>query len=149
MQKCDPHLAQNAGFGEKITMTELERNLNEVTDIAAKTGKRIVSVDCPCCGKSFYALDDEVVFSKIMRDRAAEFGLDSKRLSGKSLGRKCPFCGYAGELGGGEFLRLDRGDAIKSEIEAERRAQELYDETRTPWSKVCAIGLDFGDKKDD
>ena len=108
-------------------MTELDRNLEEVTNLASKTGEKVITVECPCCHKTFYALESEVSYSVINRNEQTDFGADIKKLSGKLLGRKCPFCGFAGELGGSNFLNLGRGDFIQSEIDAEQKAEEVHE----------------------
>jgi len=85
----------------------MDKNLEEVVDKAAKTGEKVVSVECPCCGKSFYATVDEATFSVINR-KTDDFDLDLKALSGKILGRKCPYCGFSCSLSPSDFLDLGR-----------------------------------------
>ena len=39
------------------TMLELIRNLEEATDKAIKIGEKVITMQCPCCGKIFYAVE--------------------------------------------------------------------------------------------
>ncbi len=71
-------------------MSEIYRNLEEVTEKAIKTGEKVVTIQCPCCSKTFYTLESEAAYQTIIRTE--------DRFSGKMLGRKCPFCGYSGSL---------------------------------------------------
>ena len=89
-------------------MTELDRNLEEVTELALKNGEKVVTVECPCCNKIFYATESEAAYQVINRNEQTDFGADLKKLSGKQLGRKCPFCGFSGGLSSSDFLRLGR-----------------------------------------
>ena len=130
-------------------MNELDRNLNEVTELALKTGESVATVECPCCHKTFYILKSEAVFSVINRNEETDFGADLKKLSGKELGRKCPFCGFSGEIGGSDFLNLGRDDFMREEIEAEQKAEELVEKNQVSWAEICRPGLDFRDEKDD
>ena len=70
-------------------MSELIRNLEEATDKAIKTGEKVITIQCPCCGKIFYAVESEAAYQY---DNLAS--QDTLKL--KHLGRKCPHCGYAG-----------------------------------------------------
>ena len=75
---------------------ELRENLDDVVDIAAKSGEKVVAVECPCCGKFFYATESEAAYSQALDEdpqKAANSGLYVMR-----LGRKCPFCGYSGSV---------------------------------------------------
>ena len=127
-------------------MTELERNLNEVTDLAIKTGEQIVTVDCPCCGKTFYALRSEAIYSQLNP-------ADNSVLKYRSLGRKCPHCGFAGgyDPAGGQKTKAEQDiEQMLIEMEAEQMAQEAADKRAMPWSKICNQELDFKEpKKDD
>ncbi len=125
-------------------MTELDRNLEEVTELALKTGEKVVTIECPCCHKIFYATESEAAFTVINRNEQTDFGADLKKLSGKKLGRKCPFCGFSGRLSSSDFLNLGR-DFVKDEIAAEERAEEIRETNRTPWSKINNVNI-FGDE---
>ena len=125
-------------------MSELDKNLEEVTELALKTGEKIVTVECPCCNKIFYATESEATFAVINRNEQTDFGADLKKLSGKKLNRKCPFCGFSGNLSSSDFLSLGR-DFVKDEIAAEEKAEEIREKNRTPWSEINNINI-FGDK---
>ena len=43
-------------------MSELIRNLEEVTDKAIKAGEKVITMQCPCCGKTFYAVESEAAY---------------------------------------------------------------------------------------
>ena len=126
-------------------MSELDKNLNEVIDLALKNEDKVVTIECPCCHKTFYALENEATYSVINRNEQTDFGMDLKKLSGKQLGRKCPFCGFAGEFSGSNFLNLGRGDFIQSEIEAEQKAEEINEKNQASWAEVCNQGVKFND----
>jgi endogenous inhibitor of DNA gyrase (YacG/DUF329 family) len=125
-------------------MSELDKNLEEVTELALKTNEKVVTVECPCCHKIFYATESEAAFTVINRNEQTDFGADLKKLSGKQLGRKCPFCGFSGNLSSSDFLSLGR-DFVKDEIVAEEKAEEIREKNRTPWSEINNINI-FGDK---
>lgn len=125
-------------------MAELDRNLEEVTELASKTGEKVVTIECPCCHKIFYTLESEAAFTVINRNEQTDFGTDLKKLSGKQLGRKCPFCGFSGNLSSSDFLSLGR-DFVKDEITAEEKAEEIREKKRTLWSKINNVNI-FGDK---
>lgn len=76
---------------------EIYKNLEDVTNKAMKTGEKVVTIECPCCGKTFYTLESEAVYRPIIRHED-DYALDLNKFSGKTLGRKCPFCGYSGSL---------------------------------------------------
>ena len=124
-------------------MTELERNLDEVTDEALKTGEKIVTMQCPCCGRTYYATESEASYQ--YNNPASQAPLKLKH-----LGRKCPFCGYAGGFDQGEQSQaeLDR-QQMMVEIQAEQMAQDAADKRKTPWSVVNNMGIQFVDPKDD
>ena len=121
-------------------MAELDRNLEEVTQLALKTGDKIVTVECPCCNKIFYATESEAAFVVINRNEQTDFGADLTKISGKKLGRKCPFCGFSGSIGASDLLSIDR-NFIKTEIAAEEKAEEIRENNRTPWSEVNNMGV--------
>ena len=115
-------------------MTELDRNLEEVSNKALETGEKIVTLECPCCGKTYYATESEVVYTPP----------DYVDQSLKQLGRKCPFCGFSGgiSLSGSEKLDAER-DRMQVEMEAEQMAQEAADKRQIPWSEVNKMGLEW------
>jgi glutaredoxin len=124
-------------------MTELDKNLNEVIELAAKVGERVVTVECPCCHKLFYALASEAAYQY---DNPA----DQSTLKLKHLGRKCPHCGFAGGFDQGRRSKFEQDiEQMKIEMEAEKLAEEAVEKRQTPWSQICNQGLNFGDKKDD
>ena len=43
-------------------MSELIRNLEEATDKAIKTGEKVITMQCPCCCKIFYAVESEAAY---------------------------------------------------------------------------------------
>ena len=43
-------------------MSELIRNLEEATDKAIKTGEKVITMQCPCCGKIFYVVESEATY---------------------------------------------------------------------------------------
>lgn len=116
-------------------MSELTRNLEEVTDKAIKTDEKIVTVQCPCCGAIFYAVESEVAYQY---DNPAS--QDTLKL--KHLGRKCPHCGYAGGFDAGRQSKaeLDR-EQMQVEMEAEKMAQEAADKRQVSWSEINNIGV--------
>jgi len=122
-------------------MTELDKNLEEVTNKALETGEKVVTVECPCCSKIFYATESEATYQAINRNEEIDFGMDMKGLSGKQLGRKCPFCGFAGGMNASDFFKLGRGSFIKEEIKAVEEAEKARDESRTPWAEINNMGV--------
>ena len=106
-------------------MDELNKNLEEVTDLAIKTGEKVITMQCPCCGKTFYVLESEAAYRY---DNPA----DQSALKLKHLGRKCPFCGYAGgfDTGRQSKAELDR-DQMLVEMEAEQLAQEAAEKRQS------------------
>ena len=126
-------------------MTELEKNLDEVTNLALKTGEKVVTIDCPCCKKTFYALESEAVFTA-----AHPSDNPSASLSLEKLGRKCPFCGFSGGFTNGGKTKAElEVEKMKIEMEAEQMAYEAMEKRQTPWSQVCNQSLQFEDPKDD
>lgn len=122
-------------------MTELDKNLEEVTNKALETGEKVVTVECPCCSKIFYATESEAAYQVINRNEETDFGMDMKGLAGKQLGRKCPFCGFAGGLNAGDFFKLGRGSFIKEEIKAEEEAERIREENRSSWAEINNMGV--------
>jgi len=124
-------------------MTELERNLDEVTNLAIETGEKIVTIQCPCCSKTFYALESEAAYSQANP-------ADTSTLKYIRLGRKCPHCGFAGGYSSGDKSKAELDDEqMKIEMEAEQKAFEAAEKRQTPWSKICSQSLSFEDPKDD
>ena len=99
-------------------------NLEEVTNEALKTGKKIVSLECPCCHKTYYALEDEAVYERVNRTED-DYTIDPKQFSLRTLGRKCPYCGFISSLSPSNLF-----SNIPKEAE-----QELV-EKETPWSII-------------
>ena len=89
-------------------MNELDKNLAEVIEKATETGEKIVTIECPCCGKIFYVTEKEAAYEVINRNEETNFGMDLKKFFGKTLGRKCPHCGFSGSLTSSDFLNLGR-----------------------------------------
>ena len=48
-------------------MSEPARNLEEVTDKAIKTGEKVITMQCPCCGKIFMLLRVRLHISMTIR----------------------------------------------------------------------------------
>lgn len=120
-------------------MTELERNLEEVTDLAIKTGDKIVTIECPCCSKIFYATASEAAYQY---DNPA----DQASLKLKHLGRKCPHCGFAGGFDTGRSSKREQDiEQIKVEMEAEQLAQEAAEKRQASWAQICNQGVKFDD----
>lgn len=116
-------------------MSELIRNLEEATDKATKTGGKVITMQCPCCGKIFYAIESEAAYQ--YNNPASQ---DTLKL--KHLGRKCPHCGYAG----GFDLDLKSKYAqdveqMRVEMEAEKLAEEAVDKCQASWSEINDIGV--------
>lgn len=114
---------------------ELDRNLEEVTDLALVTGEKVVTIDCPCCGKTFYALESEACYSQ-------PNPADTSSMVQRKLGRKCPYCGFAGGYISNS-TKEQEVEKMRVEMEAEQMAQELADKRKTPWSQICNQGPDF------
>ena len=116
----------------------LEKNLAEVMEVATETGEKIITIECPCCHKTYYVLESEANYSNPSPAEDSPLAL-------KRLGRKCPFCGL-GSFFGNNNSRERQLEKMQVEIEAEKKAQEIYDKTRTPWKDICNMDLDFKDK---
>jgi len=120
-------------------MSELERNLEEVTNLAIETGEKVVTIQCPCCSKTFYALESEANYNYDNPASAAPLKI-------KHLGRKCPFCGYAGGYDQGQQTKMEQDiEQMRVEMEAEQMAQEAADKRVAPWSQICGQGVKFND----
>ena len=116
-------------------MSELIINLEEATDKAIKTGEKIITVQCPCCGKIFYAVDSEAAYQY-----ANPASQDTLKLT--HLGRKCPHCGYAGGFDLGLKSKYEQDvEQIWVEMEAEKLAEEAADKRQASWSEINDIGV--------
>ena len=122
-------------------MDTLDRNLEEVTDKALRTGEKIVSLQCPCCGRTFYATESEAAYE---RDNPAD---QSSTIKIK-LGRKCPHCGFASGYVNNS-IKEQQVEKMRVEMEAEQMAYEAAEKRQTPWSVVNNMGVRFEDPKDD
>ena len=116
-------------------MSELIRNLEEATDKAIKTGEKVITIQCPCCGKIFYAVESEAAYQY---DNPAS--KDTLKL--KYLGRKCPHCGYAGGFDLGLKSKYEQDvEQMRVEMEAEKLAEEAADKRQASWSEINNIGV--------
>ena len=116
-------------------MSELIRNLEEATDKAIKTDEKVITMQCPCCGKIFYAVESEAAYQY---DNPA----DQSALKLKHLGRKCPHCGYAGGFDLGLKSKYEQDvEQMLVEMEAEKLAEEAADERQASWSEINDIGV--------
>ena len=116
-------------------MSELIRNLEEATDKAIKTGEKVITMQCPCCGKTFYAVESEAAYQY---DNPAS--QDTLKL--KHLGRKCPHCGYAGGFDLGLKSKYEQDvEQMQVEMEAEKLAEEAADKRQVSWSEINNIGV--------
>ena len=115
-------------------MSELTRNLEEATDKAIKTGEKVITIQCPCCGKIFYAIESEATYQY---DNPAS--QDALKL--KHLGRKCPHCGYADGFDFGLRSKYEQDvEQMQVEMEAEKLAEEATDKHQASWSEINNIG---------
>ena len=116
-------------------MSDLARNLEEVTDKAIKTGEKVITMQCPCCGKIFYVVESEAAYQY---DNPAS--KDTLKL--KHLGRKCPHCGYAGGFDLGLKSKYEQdGEQMRVEMEADKLAEDAVDERQVSWSEINNIGV--------
>ena len=116
-------------------MSELTRNLEEAADKAIKTGEKVIIVQCPCCGKTFYAVESEAAYQ--YNNPASQ---DTLKL--KHLGRKCPHCGYAGGFALGLKSKYEQDvEQMLVEMEAEKLAEEAVDKRQVSWSEINNIGV--------
>ena len=116
-------------------MSELIRNLEEATDKAIKTGEKVITMQCPCCGKIFYAVESEAAYQY---DNYAS--QDTLKL--KHLGRKCPHCGYVGGFDLGLKSKYEQDvEQMQVEIEAEKLAEDAADKRQASWSEINNIGV--------
>ena len=116
-------------------MSELIRNLEEATDKAIKTGEKVITIQCPCCGKIFYTVESEAAYQY---DNPAS--QDDLKL--KHLGRKCPHCGYAGGFDLGLKSKYEQDiEQMRVEMEAEKLAEEAADKRQAPWPEINNIGV--------
>lgn len=116
-------------------MVDIDKNLDDVIDKAAKTGEKIVTMECPCCHRVFYATENEAAYQ--YKDLASE-----ATLKVRTIGRKCPYCGFAGEFNPGRHSKaeLDR-EQMFVEMEAEQKAQQMLDENQSSWAEINNIGV--------
>ena len=116
-------------------MLELIKNLEETTDKAIKTGEKVITMQCPCCGKIFYVVESEAAYQY---DNPA----DQSALKLKHLGRKCPHCGYAGGFDLGLKSKYEQDvEQMRVEMEAEKLAEEAADKCQASWSEINNIGV--------
>ena len=116
-------------------MSELTRNLEEATDKAIKTGEKVITMQCPCCGKIFFFFLSEAAYQY---DNPAS--QDTLKL--KHLGRKCPYCGYAGGFDLGLKPKYEQDvEQMRVEMEAEKLAEEAADKRQASWSEINNIGV--------
>ena len=114
-------------------MSELIRNLEEATDKAIKTGEKVITMQCPCCGKIFYAVESEAAYQY---DNPAS--QDTLKL--KHLGRKCPHCGYAGGFDLGLKSKYEQDvEKKKNKMKAEKLAEDAADKRQASWSEINNI----------
>ncbi len=108
-------------------MTTLDKNFNEVVDKALQTGEKVITIQCPCCGKTYYVTESEAAYTPV----------DYVDQSVKQLGRKCPHCGFSGgvSLSAGERLAAEK-ERMLVEIKAEEMAEEMLDKNKTSWSEI-------------
>ena len=114
-------------------------NLEEVTNKALETGEKIVSLECPCCGKTYYALESEAGWSNANRGEGG-FGVDPEIFSVRQLGRKCPHCGFITEISPGKAFDPNY-NSVKDEIKAKEMAEQIREETLLPWSVINNMGV--------
>ena len=116
-------------------MSELTRNLEEATDKAIKTGEKVITMQCPCCGKIFYIVESEAAYQY---DNHASQDI----LKLKHLGRKCPHCGYAGGFDLGLKSKYEQdAEQIRVEMEAEKLAEDAANNRQSSWSEINNIGV--------
>ena len=116
-------------------MSELIRNLEEATDKAIKTDKKAITMQCPCCGKIFYAVESEAAYQY---DNPASQDI----LKLKHLDRKCLHCGYAGGFDLGLKSKYEQDvEQMRVEMEAEKLAEDAADKCQASWSEINNIGV--------
>ena len=116
-------------------MSELIRNLEEATDKAIKTDEKVITMQCPCCGKIFYAVESEATYQY---DNPAS--QDTLKL--KQLSRKCPHGGYAGGFDLGLKSKYEQDvEQMRVEMEAEKLAEDAADKRQASWSEINNIGV--------
>ena len=116
-------------------MSELIWNLEEATDKAIKNGEKVITMQCPCCGKIFYAVESEAAYQY---DNPA--GQSALKL--KHLGRKCPHCGYAGGFDLGLKSKYEQDvEQMRVEMEAEKLAEDAANKRQASWSEINNIGV--------
>ena len=116
-------------------MSELIRNLEEATDKAIKTDEKVITVQCPCCGKIFYTVESEAAYQY---DNPAS--QDTLKL--KHLGRKCPHCGYASGFDLGLKSKYEQDvEQMRVEMNAEKLAEDAAEKHQASWSEINNIGV--------
>ena len=114
---------------------ELDKNQAEVIEKAMETGEKIITMQCPCCGKIFYAIESEAAYQ--YDNQASQ---DTLKL--KHLGRKCPHCGYVGGFDLGLKSKYEQDvEQMRVEMEAEKLAEEATDKRQASWSEINNIGV--------
>ena len=116
-------------------MSDLTRNLEEVTDKAIKTGEKVITMQCPCCDKIFYTVESEAAYQ--YNNPASQ---DTLKL--KHLGRKCPHCGYAGGFDFGLKSKYEQDvEQMRVEMKAEKLAEDAAEKHQASWSEINNIGV--------
>jgi len=122
-------------------MAELDKNLNDAIELAATTGDKVVTVECPCCHKIFYTTKTKAAYALVNR-APEDFDFDRTKISLKQLGEKCPHCGFVAELGTSELFGIDR--------DPEQKAEDIREVSQSSWAEICNPGINFKEvKKDD
>ncbi len=126
----------------------LYNSLDKATSEAIESGDQVISIECPCCHKIFYTTKTKAAYR--LANRAPEdFDFDRAKISLKQLGEKCPYCGFAAELGASELFGIDR-DFIYKSLEAEQKADESIEANQSSWAEICNPGINFKEvDKDD
>ena len=116
-------------------MAEIDKNFDEVVDKALKTGEKVITMECPCCHKLFYITESEAAYQ--YDDPAGQSVLKLKH-----LGRKCPFCGFAGGYDVGIKSKREQDiEQMQVEMEAEKMAEEVPEKRQASWAEINNIGV--------
>ena len=85
----------------------MDKNLNDVIDRALKLEpseeNQIVTVECPCCHREFYAIKSEVYYENIYRNTDG-YAADPQKFSFITF-PKCPHCGFSGMFTPGNLFK--------------------------------------------
>lgn len=73
-----------------------DSNLNNAINKALETDDQVVSIECPCCGKTYYVTKSDAAFQTTVRTEE-EYHIDID-LNLLRLESKCPHCGFAGGI---------------------------------------------------